>query len=475
MERILNFTATDTGVTPESIWGGCAGEHLVTRINVNVAASFINQNHYFRLEFLNSVNHRSFTDDLDVADDTVTFLLPQGLMQEGTLKVQLVVYEKFGEKAAKIVKALPFTLSISPAVMADNPVERPFSGLLSAGIEEFLNFVRNMNSMLAGKSAYEIALANGFIGSEQDFLNSLMGERGEQGIQGERGLQGERGPQGERGAPGSYSTPIQIVNSSAGVNLNSYTTNGTYLFNGNIHNSAINFPTAGMNMLLEVFAGQGDSVFQRAFLMTDSPPVRPLVFCRTFFQHTGWTTWNNIATIRQNHAFPNQIVPDPQVNNFETSALGASNLRYQNIFLANSPNVSSDERLKEDIKPVSQDGTQTNAESAFDQKDLLDFINAINIVTYKFKADKENTKRLGVIANQFEEINPELAALLVKEGDDGMLGLQATDLVYPLISAAQALSSNIVSIEQRLNMLEMHAGPAAATLDSFTGQIADNR
>ena len=41
-----------------------------------------------------------------------------------------------------------------------------------------------------GKSAYEIWIANGYSGTENDFLEWLKGQKGEQGIQ---GVQGERG------------------------------------------------------------------------------------------------------------------------------------------------------------------------------------------------------------------------------------------------------------------------------------------
>lgn len=47
-----------------------------------------------------------------------------------------------------------------------------------------------------GKSAYQIALDNGFIGTEADWLESLKGEDGEQGQKGDKG---EIGPQGEKG------------------------------------------------------------------------------------------------------------------------------------------------------------------------------------------------------------------------------------------------------------------------------------
>jgi hypothetical protein len=70
-----------------------------------------------------------------------------------------------------------------------------------------------------GKSAYEIAVKNGFEGTEEEWLASLQGKDGEDGKDGKdgtvsfdelteaqreslRGEQGEQGPQGERGAPG---------------------------------------------------------------------------------------------------------------------------------------------------------------------------------------------------------------------------------------------------------------------------------
>lgn len=59
-----------------------------------------------------------------------------------------------------------------------------------------------------GKSAYEIALENGYTGSKEDWLQSLKGERGLQGPtgqQGERGtdgLPGIAGPKGDKGDTG---------------------------------------------------------------------------------------------------------------------------------------------------------------------------------------------------------------------------------------------------------------------------------
>jgi len=53
-----------------------------------------------------------------------------------------------------------------------------------------------------GKSAYNIWLEQGNVGSETDFLNSLVGPQGAQGIQGIKGDDGDTGPQGEKGDDG---------------------------------------------------------------------------------------------------------------------------------------------------------------------------------------------------------------------------------------------------------------------------------
>ena len=53
-----------------------------------------------------------------------------------------------------------------------------------------------------GKSAYEIAAEQGFIGDKAAWLLSLKGERGEQGLQGIAGKDGQRGEQGLQGSDG---------------------------------------------------------------------------------------------------------------------------------------------------------------------------------------------------------------------------------------------------------------------------------
>ncbi len=53
-----------------------------------------------------------------------------------------------------------------------------------------------------GYSAYEIALQHGFVGTEEEWLESLVGPQGIQGEQGETGPRGEQGETGPRGIQG---------------------------------------------------------------------------------------------------------------------------------------------------------------------------------------------------------------------------------------------------------------------------------
>ena len=53
-----------------------------------------------------------------------------------------------------------------------------------------------------GKSAYEIAVDNGFEGDVEAWLQSLKGEKGDAGLQGPPGIDGKDGGQGPKGDTG---------------------------------------------------------------------------------------------------------------------------------------------------------------------------------------------------------------------------------------------------------------------------------
>jgi hypothetical protein len=71
---------------------------------------------------------------------------------------------------------------------------------------------------LDGKSAYEIAVINGYTGTEQEWLLSLKGADGIKGDTGDRGLQGLPGNDGTTGQTGQAGyTPIKGVDYFDGV------------------------------------------------------------------------------------------------------------------------------------------------------------------------------------------------------------------------------------------------------------------
>src|SRR5690625_4072444 len=54
-----------------------------------------------------------------------------------------------------------------------------------------------------GASAYDIAVADGFSGTESEWLASLEGPKGDPGEQGPQGEQGTKGDKGAKGDPGA--------------------------------------------------------------------------------------------------------------------------------------------------------------------------------------------------------------------------------------------------------------------------------
>lgn len=130
-------------------------------------------------------------------------------------------------------------------------------------------------------------------------------------------------------------------------------------------------------------------------------------------------------------------IPSLLPRNGGTFQIGNTSNRFSGIYLVNSPNVSSDERLKRDI-------------SALDTDELSAFINALNVVEYNYKADKEGEKkRIGLIAQDVFKANPDIADFFVEKDANGYLGLKPADLVFPLIAAVQKLAKEVEELKNR--------------------------
>lgn len=119
--------------------------------------------------------------------------------------------------------------------------------------------------------------------------------------------------------------------------------------------------------------------------------------------------------------------------------IGNTSLRYNGIYLVNDPNVSSDERLKTNVEDV-------------DAGEMLDFVNALEVVNYELIADP-GVERIGLIAQQVEAVG---GSKHVEVSEDGTYGLKPASLVYPLIAAVQRLTERNAELEKRIEALEQN-------------------
>lgn len=138
----------------------------------------------------------------------------------------------------------------------------------------------------------------------------------------------------------------------------------------------------------------------------------------------------NVVTNGANLMTPNCL---PKTNN--AYYCGNANFRWKGIYSAAAVNVSSDERLKRDIAQL--DGAA-----------LAEFVEKLNVVSYNYKDDEAAAKaRIGLVAQDVQRADAEIANFFVSEDETGMLGLTPADLVFPLIAAVQQLSKRVAELE----------------------------
>ena len=136
-----------------------------------------------------------FTYNRVLGTDGTSCLLPAELTP-GAVKMSLFGYDASASetvRATTIVK----TLNIRPSGFdGENSSVPPTPDLYQQLLQKISEKGGN------GKSAFEIAVENGFVGTETEWLESLKGKDGIDGKDGAVGPQGEQGPPGADGQPG---------------------------------------------------------------------------------------------------------------------------------------------------------------------------------------------------------------------------------------------------------------------------------
>lgn len=112
------------------------------------------------------------------------------------------------------------------------------------------------------------------------------------------------------------------------------------------------------------------------------------------------------------------------------------------LHVAGTITEASDQRLKEDIKPINNS---------------LEKIMLINPVSFKWKdKTKDERTHLGVIAQDIEEIFPEL--VFTEENAEGMKAVDYNGLIAPLIKAVKELKEEkdkeINELKEQIDILK---------------------
>ena len=113
------------------------------------------------------------------------------------------------------------------------------------------------------------------------------------------------------------------------------------------------------------------------------------------------------------------------------SITATSNITATGNITAQAVISTSDERLKENIKPIEKTNIQN-----------------LDAVEYNFKADKDKKKRYGLIAQQLEKIDESL----VHTDVDGTKGINYIDMIALLVKENQNLTKRIEKMEKMLNI-----------------------
>ena len=133
--------------------------------------------------------------------DGTTCLLPAEL-HPGAVKMSLFGYDAESDTTLRAT-TVPVTLHIRPSgFVADGDTPIPPTPDLYTQLLKKLSEMQTGANGKDGRSAYEIAIENGFVGTVAEWLESLKGRNGIDGKDGKDGLPGKDGTNGKDGKDG---------------------------------------------------------------------------------------------------------------------------------------------------------------------------------------------------------------------------------------------------------------------------------
>ena len=141
------------------------------------------------------------TYNVVLGTEGTTCLLPAEL-HPGAVKMSLFGYDAESDTTLRAT-TVPVTLHIRPSgFVADGDTPIPPTLDLYTQLLKKLSEMQTGANGKDGRSAYEIAIENGFVGTVAEWLESLKGRNGIDGKDGKDGLPGKDGTNGKDGLPG---------------------------------------------------------------------------------------------------------------------------------------------------------------------------------------------------------------------------------------------------------------------------------
>lgn len=145
------------------------------------------------------------TYNISLGVDGYSCKMPSEL-QAGCAEMSLFGYAPDDETALRATTAaIKLRIEQSGFSSSGSEVVPPTPDLYQQLIAKIDEKIASVHDGADGASAYEIAVENGYTGTEAEWLTSLKGQKGERGEKGEKGNPGEQGLQGvpgEKGDPG---------------------------------------------------------------------------------------------------------------------------------------------------------------------------------------------------------------------------------------------------------------------------------
>lgn len=153
---------------------------------------------------------KEITDfEIQLRNEIHFFIDADDLHRLGVYKILLsILDDQAVTEDASIDISAAFQLVSKTYIQSSSPILDGSNIILS--VASVLNNIET--STLEGASAYEIAVKHGYEGTEEEWLESLRGDIGQQGEQGERGERGPQGIQGETGPEGPAGVTSAVVN-----------------------------------------------------------------------------------------------------------------------------------------------------------------------------------------------------------------------------------------------------------------------